>query len=575
VYISSYRRRFHAVFLCFIVFLLVCAARLLYIQFFRASYLAELARKQHSVAIELEPRRGTIYDSNLKPQAVNVQVDSVFASPNEIKDVYKEAIARKVSSVLGIDAGAVRKKLEQKKSFVWIARKIPESQGQVLRGMGLKGIGFIKESKRCYPNGYLLSQLMGFSGIDGVGLEGLEMSLDKYLRGEKGWAFLLRDARQQKLDLADRMVAPRDGYDLVLTVDEVIQFIAERELDKVYQKYNARGASIVVMNPHTGAILAMASRPTYDPNDPGKAGKDARRNRSVCDMFEPGSVYKIVTASAALEEKRVNENTRVFCENGAYRVANHVLHDHEPHGWLTFKQVVEQSSNIGTVKIAQQLGPQIVYKYSRAFGFGVKTGIDVPGEINGVLKEPSAWSKTTIGAVPMGQEVGVTSIQLLTAMSVLANGGFLVKPHVVSEIRDQYGETIKTFGTAPGVRVLSESTSNRMKKILEGVVEEGTGKMGKVPGYTSAGKTGTAQKLEPGGSYSHDKFMASFVGFAPAEDPVIAVAVTLDEPHPQYYGGVVSAPAFSAVAADVLRYLKVGQNAPVEVLIPDDGKPAD
>ncbi len=575
MHISSYRRRFYAVFFLFIGFLLVCVSRLLYIQFFRSSHLAELARKQHSVVIELEPRRGTIFDVNLKPQAVNITVDSVYASPNEIKPALKAAVARKVAQVLELDAQSVQQKLAQKKSFVWLARKISDEKAQKLRQMGLKGIGFIKESKRVYPNGYLASHLLGFAGLDDVGLEGLEMAFDKYLRGEKGWTLLLRDARQQKLALAEWMMEPRNGGDLVLTIDEVIQYIAERELEAACRKHNARGGSIVVMNPHTGAILALANQPTYDLNTYKSSSRDARRNRAVADMFEPGSVFKIVTASAALEEKRFDERSRIYCENGAYRVASHTLHDHEPHGWLTFKQVIGESSNIGTVKVAQALGAPTVYKYAKLFGFGARTNVDLPGEINGILKDPKQWSKVSISAVPMGQEVGVTSIQLACAIAVIANGGVLVKPHVVAEVRDTFGELIKAFDHQPVRRVISESTAGRMRKILQSVVVEGTGRLAKVPGYSSAGKTGTAQKLEPGGGYSHNKFMGSFIGFAPVDDPAIVVAVTLDEPHPVYYGGVVSAPVFSNVTGDVLRYLKVAQDQSAEVVASNESKPAD
>jgi cell division protein FtsI (penicillin-binding protein 3) len=276
-------------------------------------------------------------------------------------------------------------------------------------------------------------------------------------------------------------------------------------------------------------------------------------------MFEPGSVFKIVTASAALEEKKVNEQNRFFCENGVYRVGNHLLHDHTPHGWLTFTEVVEESSNIGTTKIAQLIGPDLVYKYVRKFGFGSKNGIDMAGEINGSIKEPRFWSKTSIGAIPIGQEVGVTALQLVCAYSAIANGGKLMKPYIVKSIKDKFGQVIKSFSPVVARQVISADTAARMRKILTGVIEEGTGRMAKMEGFSAAGKTGTAQKLEPNGAYSHNKFIGSFVGFAPAEEPLIAIVVTIDEPHPYYYGGVVAAPVFKHVAEDVLRYLKTKQ----------------
>ena len=565
MYISNYRRRIDAVFLFFLVFLIFCIARLFFIQFFRSKYLAAIAKKQHNLFIELEPRRGTIYDCNLKAQAVNISVDSLYASPSEIPDKHKDTIIRQLMPILNVDYAYLKDRLYRKKSFIWLARKITSQRAEAIKMLNIKGIDFIKESKRSYPNGYLASHIIGLAGLDNVGLEGIELFYDKYLKGEAGFAIILRDARQKKLDLSEKMLLPKDGYDLVLAIDEVIQYIAERELDNVFKTYHARGAGIIVMDPHTGAILAIANRPTFDLNEYSDANQDLRRNRSICDLFEPGSAFKIVTASAALEEKKVVEEDKFFCENGAYRVATHILHDHRPHGWLTFREVIEQSSNIGTTKVAQILGSEVIYRYIKLFGFGGKSGIDLPGEISGILKEPRFWSKISIAALPIGQEIGVTALQLVSAISVIANGGQLMKPYVVKEIRDKYGQTIKKFQPAMIRKVISIDTANRVKKILTGVVENGTGKLAKVPGFSAAGKTGTAQKLEPNGTYSHNKFVASFIGFAPAEDPVIAIAVVVDEPRPYYFGGVVAAPAFKSVASDVLRYLKMKQN-PNEVI---------
>lgn len=543
-------------FLLFVIFLLFCITRLLFIQFFRSNYLSSIAKKQHSLFMELDPRRGTIYDINLKPQAVNIPVDSVYATPNEIKASEKEKIIKQLAPILKVNDTYLRDRLYRKKSFIWLVRKISPEQSGEIRKLKLKGINFIKETKRCYPNTYLGSQVIGFAGLDNVGLEGLELSCDKYLKGEAGFAMFFRDARQKKLDIWEDMIAPRDGYSLVLTVDEVIQYIAERELDKAYKTYHAKGASIIVMDPHTGAILALANRPTFDLNEYSQANKDQIRNRAISDLFEPGSVFKIVTASAALEEKRVKEEDTFFCENGKYRIGSHILHDHTSHGTLTFRQVIEQSSNIGTVKIAQMLGPDIIYRYIKLFGFGSKLGVDMPGEISGIVREPRLWSKISIAAVPIGQEVGATDVQLVAAISAIANGGQLMKPYIIQEIKDKHGEVIKKFSPVMIRKAVSLDTAARVRKILTGVVEEGTGKMAKIEGFTAAGKTGTAQKLEDNGTYSHSKFVASFIGFAPAEDPVVAIVVTVDEPRPVYFGGVVAAPVFKNVAADVLRYLK-------------------
>jgi len=571
VYISNYHRRSGAVFLFFIGFSILCISRLLFIQFFRSSYLTRIAKSQYNLYLELEPRRGTIYDSNLKPQAVNLVVDSLYAIPAEIRDKDKEGIIKQLMPILNADYAYLKDRLYRKKSFIWLARKISSQQAEAIQRLNIKGLDFIKESKRCYPNGYLASHVIGFAGLDNAGLESIELYYDKYLKGQSGCALFLRDARQKRLDLWEKMVLPKDGYDLILTIDEVIQYIAERELDKAFKTSHAQGASIIVMDPHTGAILALANRPTFDLNEYNNVSKDRIRNRSICDLFEPGSVFKIVTASAALEEKKVVEEDKFFCENGSYKVSTHILHDHRPHGWLKFREVIEQSSNIGTTKVAQILGAGLIYRYIRLFGFGSKLGIDLYGEISGAIKEPRFWSKLSIAAVPIGQEVGVTTLQLVSAVSTIANGGQLMQPYLVKEIRVRYGETIKKNSPLLIRKAISIDTANRMKKILTGAVEEGTGKLAQLPGFSAAGKTGTAQKLEPNGAYSHNKFIASFIGFAPAEDPLIAMAIVIDEPHPYYFGGVVAAPVFKNVAGDVLRYLKTNISAKEVIAFHDTG----
>ena len=567
MYISDYRRRTQAAFLIFFVLFILALTRLFYIQFFRKTYLEGIADKQHNFFMELEPRRGTIYDTNLKPQAVNLACDSVYAAPKEISESDKEKIIRELSKILNLDPAYIKDRLSRPKFFIWLARKISSGQSDAIKALNLKGIGFIKESKRVYPNGYLSSQSIGFAGLDNKGQEGLELYYDQYLKGAPGWAMLLRDARSKKINLYEKMVRPQEGASLVLTIDEVIQYIAERELDKAYLSSHAKGASIIVMNPNTGEILALASRPTFDLNQHSSVSKDQIRNRSICDMFEPGSVFKIITASAALEENKFSEQDKVFCENGEYKIANHILHDHTSHGWLTFQEVIEQSSNIGTCKVAQALGPEVISRYVKFFGFGARTGIDLPGEIPGQAKELRYWSKTSISAIPMGQEVGVTSLQLAGAISAIANGGNLMKPFIVKQIIDSSGEPIKVFSPAVIRKVLSPEAAARVRKILIGVVENGTGKLAKIPDFTAAGKTGTAQKVEPNGTYSHSKFVASFIGFAPAEDPQIAVVVTVDEPRGSYYGGTVSAPVFKSVAAEVLKYLKTKQSSQDAVVL--------
>ncbi len=547
----------------FFVFLLLCVGRLFFIQFFRSSYLTLIAKKQHNQLVELEPRRGAIYDCNLKAQAFNMSMDSLYAVPGAIKD--KEKLINQLNTILGSKRSYLEDRLNRKKSFIWLARKLTPEKSEALKKLNIKGLGFLKETKRIYPNSYLASHIIGFSGMDNIGLEGIERDYNKYLKGIPGWAIFLRDARQKKLDIWEKMVVPVDGEDLVLTIDEVIQYIAERELDKAFKDFNAKGASIVVMDPHTGRVLALANRPTYDLNDSSSASKDSMRNRAICDLFEPGSVFKIVTASAALEEKKVTEEDVFFCENGTYRIGGRILHDHRPHGLLTFRQVIEESSNIGTVKVAQLLGPDKLYHYVRAFGFGSKLGIDLSGEISGMISPPRLWSKTSITSIPMGQEVGVTALQLASAISVIANGGQLMKPYIIESVRDNQGRLIKQNKPVLIHKVISVDTAMRIKKILTGVIEEGTGKLAKVAGFSAAGKTGTAQKLEPNGTYSHSKYVASFIGFSPAEDPILTIVVIVDEPHPYYFGGVVAAPVFQRVASDAIRYIK-GNELPIEAM---------
>ncbi|MFH1857595.1 MAG: penicillin-binding transpeptidase domain-containing protein, partial [Candidatus Omnitrophota bacterium] len=402
------------------------------------------------------------------------------------------------------------------------------------------------------------SHLLGIVDIDNNGLEGVERHYNQLLQGRDGFRQVLRDARHRALpSLGLRYQKPVDGLTLVLTIDEVIQNIAERELEEAYRKWHARGATIVVLDPQTGDILALANRPTYNPNQPNVSSEDFRRNRAITDLFEPGSVFKIVTAAAALEEGVFDEDDKIFCENGAYHISNHILHDVHPYGTLTFREVIEKSSNIGTVKVAKQLGPKRLYQYICAFGFGRKTGIDLPGEIPGMVHPPEKWWSTSIANIPIGQGIGITVIQLASAMGAIANGGRWVKPHVLKEVLNSDGSVVKSYRSVPERIVLREKNAARLREILSGVVGRGTGKLAKLKGYCAGGKTGTSQKLDANGRYSSSAHIASFVGFAPVQNPRIVVAVMVDEPHPAYYGGVVAAPVFKEVSEQVLRYLEV------------------
>ena len=548
--------RFSYVFLFLIFCLIIFAVRLVLVQVFRSSYLTRLAKKQHNYFIELEAKRGTIYDRNLRPVALNVAVYSLYAKPIMMGQKDKEKAIHALSTLLHRDPSYLRNRLSRKKYFMWLARKLPLELADKIKAMEINGLDFVIETKRYYPNQTLAAHLIGFAGIDNEGLDGLELYYNKYLKGKSGWSQILRDARQRALLIEQDFIPPRDGFNLVLTIDETIQYIAERALEKAFEEHNAKAASIIVLNPRTGEILALANRPTYNLEDFSATPPENRTNRAIQYTYEPGSVFKIVTAAAALEEAVAGEDDKFFCENGSYRIANHVLHDHHPHGTLTFKEIFEQSSNIGVAKIAQRLGAQRVYNYARRFRFGMKTQINCPGEVSGVLKSPASWSKTTIGAIPMGHEVTVTSLQLVCAIAAVANDGVYMRPFVVKYIKDNQDELIKEFKPTIMDQVITPETARRLKAILQGVVENGTGKRAKIEGIAAAGKTGTAQKVIDG-VYSHGRFYASFFGFAPVEDPRVAVVVVFDEPHPSYFGGTVAAPVFQEVVQDTLKYLQV------------------
>jgi len=553
-----HKTRLILVFLFFITLQGLLLSRLIYLQIIKSVHLSKIADSQHKVLIELEPRRGTVYDRNMYKLAFNLNVDSVFAIPRDIDENQKPGIARRLANVLDLNEDFILERLRKKKGFVWIKRKISDEESQQVKALKLKGIELLKESKRLYPNGYLAAHVVGFAGLDNAGLEGVELLYDNYLKGRPGFRLTNRDAKRRFLPSKDeRFLAPVNGFNLILNLDETIQHIAEQALDEAYKKYRAKGAVIIVMEPHTGEILAFANRPTYDPNSFFDSTPDLRRNRGITDSFEPGSVFKIVTASCALEKGGIGFQDKFFCENGKYWIAGHFLHDHQPHGTLTFKEVIEKSSNIGTVKVAQRLARQDLYNYVRSFGFGNATGIDLKGEVEGTTYPPEKWSGTTISALPIGQEVTVTAVQLACAISAIANGGNMVKPWIVKEIKDDKGEVILSFSPTVVRRVISEETAKKAKEILKGVIEQGTGTLAKLESYTAGGKTGTAQKVEPSGVYSHSKFVGSFIGFAPVKDPRIAVVVCLDEPRPYYYGGVVAAPVFKKVAENILRYLGV------------------
>jgi cell division protein FtsI (penicillin-binding protein 3) len=554
LHFQKYPTRVGLIFFIFLFCIVLFFIKLSFIQIFRVDYLAEKAEKQHSRIVELEPVRGTIYDRNMRSLALNVTAYSLFVNPRSMNDGQKSTAAAAIAGVTGGSAANYVRLMQKQKHFVWIARRLSLEQYQALKAKKIPGAGFVKESRRFYPNGDLAAHLVGFSNIDNVGLQGVELEYNKHLRGAKGMAQFLRDARMRDLMIEKDFVAAKDGDHVVLTIDETIQFIAEKALDKAFQKYHASGATVIVLDPKTGEVLAFTNRPTFSPDRPDASPVGNRTNRAVAFVYEPGSVFKIVTAAAGLETKAFIESDKIFCENGKYRVGNHILNDHEPRGTLTYHEVVKYSSNIGTTKIAQKIGADKVYEYARKFHFGVKTGIGMVGEVSGWLKPPIQWSKTSIGAIPIGQEVTVTPVQLVSAIAAIANGGRYMKPYYVKKILGADGRLIQEFAPQPLDMVIHPDIAARLKVILQSVVDDGTATAAKMKDITAAGKTGTAQKVV-NGTYSHSSFVASFIGFAPVDDPKLAIVVSVDEPHPIYYGGLVAAPVFKEIVENSLRYL--------------------
>ncbi|HXH85248.1 MAG TPA: penicillin-binding protein 2 [Nitrospira sp.] len=539
--------------------------RLVNLQVLQAAELTAKADRQHQKTVALEGARGTVTDRHGKVLAMTMEVPSVFGVPTALDNPSRAA--RALSPVLHVKRTEIERKLRQDKSFVWLARKVEPEQGRRLEQLSIDGIGMVMEGRRFYPKGPLLAHVLGFAGMDGQGLEGLEHRYESHLHGEKRVVVLQRDALGRTVfpkGLAEQVPTP--GHNLTLTIDEVIQYIAERELEEAVNQAHAKAGTIIVVEPQTGAILAMAVSPRFDPNTVTALTPDQWRNRAVTDTYEPGSTMKVIVAAAALEEKVMRPGSMVFGENGRMTVANTTIHDHEKLGWMSFSQMIQKSSNIGAAKIGMVLGEQRLYRYLQAFGFGQRTEIDLPGEASGLLKSPKAWGRRSLASISMGQEVGVTSLQMVTAIAAIANNGVLMKPYVVSEVQDQKGQILKEALPHVKRRVISPDTARALTTILEGVVTNGTGMKAAIPGFRVAGKTGTAQKIDSRtGTYSATQFVGSFVGFVPAEAPRLAMIVVIDDPQGEAWGGTVAAPVFRRVGEQVLTYLGVSREDQVKV----------
>ncbi len=539
--------------------------RLVSLQVLQAAELTARADRQHQKSVTLEGARGTVTDRHGKVLAMNVEVPSIFGVPTSLDSPANAA--RSLSPVLHIRREEIEKKLRQDKHFVWLARKVEPEQGRRLEQLSIDGIGMVMEGRRFYPKGPLLAHVLGFVGMDGMGLEGLERRYESQLHGEKRLTILQRDALGRTVFPKDlREQVPATGQALTLTIDEVIQYIAEKELEEAVDHARAKSGTIIVMEPRTGAILAMAVSPRFDPNAVASLTADRWRNRALTDTYEPGSTMKVVVAAAALEERVMMPGSMLFGENGRMTIANTTIHDHEKLGWMTFAQMIQKSSNIGAAKTGMLVGDQRLYRYLQAFGFGQRTDIDLPGEVSGLLKSPREWGRRSLASISMGQEVGVTPLQMITAVSAIANDGVLMKPYVVAEVRDQKGQRMKEILPQVKRRVVSPATARTLTTIMEGVVTSGTGTKAAIPGFRVAGKTGTAQKVDPRtGTYSSALSIGSFVGFVPADAPRLAIIVVVDEPQGEAWGGVVAAPVFRRVGEQVLTYLGVPRDDQVKI----------
>jgi cell division protein FtsI (penicillin-binding protein 3) len=533
-------------------------AKAVYIQLYRGAWLSQKAASQYEKSYSFHGKRGTIFDTNLQEMAISVDVTSIAANPNRIADPGSSAIA--LSKAVGNSKETLYGRLTSGRSFEWIKRKVSPKEARRVRELNIDGIDFFTEHNRFYPNKTLSAQIIGFSGIDGHGLEGIEYHYNQYLQGTTYTYTVLKDALGRGFK-SEKEISPDyyySGNNLILTIDRTIQYITEKALAESVTTYQAKSGIAIVMSPKTGAVLSLAHYPPFNPNAFADFDRELWRNRAITDPFEPGSTMKIFTAAAAIESGACTPETVFFCENGEYAVGGNIVHDTSPHGWLSLQEVVQLSSNIGAVKISEQIGPESLYQYFQSFGFGQKTGIDCPGETAGSFAHHRQWSKIDAAAIAFGQGISVSAIQLLTATCAIANDGVLMKPFIVQGITNHSGRLIKRFEPARAGRIISIETARAVKSMMGTVVSEGgTGTKATLEGYPVCGKTGTAQKTDENGSYADEKYIASFIGFTPRDKPVLAVLVVVDEPLKQHYGGIVAAPVFKKIAGATLNYLNI------------------
>ena len=544
------------------VWIFAIGFRLVRLQVVKFGFFEDLAERQRTRTVPVEPRRGNIYDRYGHPLAMSIDVDSVFAVPSEVHD--KETTAAMLGKVLNLDPQDILVRLKMARPFVFIARRIDAETSTRIRQLNLRGIAFRKEPKRFYPKRDLAAQVLGYVGMDGDGLGGLERGFDDDLRGIPGKELVSLDARGKWFSRVER--PPDPGQNLVLTIDQTIQYIAERELQQGMEDTKSIAGTVVVENPRTGEILALANRPTFNPNVFNSVPAEALKNRAVSDIYEPGSVFKVVTYSAALDQHVVTPDDKVDCQHGSIDVFGMKIHDHESLGVVTIAEALAHSSDVAAIKTGMKLGAERLYHYIHDYGFGQQTGIELPGETRGMARPVSRWSKVSIGAISMGQEIGVTPLQTISLVSTIANDGIYTPPRIVAgELPPDGTPKPVVFHSALQHRVVSTMTAAQMKKMMEGVVLFGTARRAILNGYSVAGKTGTAQKVDPAtGAYSKTKYVASFIGFAPVNSPAITIAVILDSPVGLHQGGQVCAPVFKRIAEQVLEYMHVPHDADVK-----------
>jgi len=549
---------------CVVLWMAAVFCRLGYLQLIEHGEYLTRAHRQQQRTIEITPKRGAIYDRNMHPLAMSTEVESAFAIPTELGDNKRQA-AHLLSGILNIPQDILETKFNSGNTFVWISRKLPPEKSDAVKALNLKGVYMQKENERFYPKRDLAAHVLGYVDLDEIGQGGIEHELDKQIRSKGEKILVMADAKQRWFD--GGQVQRDQGANVVLTIDEKIQYIAERELAAGIAHTRAVAGTIVIQNPNTGEILALANWPKYNPNSPAEVRPESRMDRAVSAIYEPGSTFKLITLAAALDQNLTRPEEVFDCENGAVTLSGHKIHDHKKFGMLPVSEILAQSSDVGSIKIALRLGAPKFYEYIRSFGFGQQTGIELPWESRGMLGKLHTWSGISIGAISMGQEIGVTPIQLVTAVSTIANGGYLKKPYIISEIRkgDQAISPADTPQPEPKV-VIRPETAATLRRLMEGVIlsPHGTGKTARLDGWTAAGKTGTAQKIDPNtGRYSPSQYIASFTGFAPINNPAVTILVSLDSPVGEHEGGQVAAPVFKRVAEQVLPYLDVPRDVPI------------